>query len=374
MIILQRCNLQKTRTEGVMNSVNNALYFPYISIPRTPWLIQALLYWDSVASIAPREFTENLDQLQPHMRQLIADRMVTLISPSEYIWRIEDFEEKFLEIIDSKPRSFWHHSETGPFLPSGMRRERIHSEKFIIPEFRKNQIHADKLSSLISELTKRGLASKGHQNWYYVDEKVANYFMTYLAVGISGLANYRPVSDKYSGLSAFSGDDLKGMPPLRSRLRARVLEEILPTPAVVKDFRDIYRFKEKHGVQLKKFKRRIERFLISVETLSYHEAKELVDDFIQEVREEKEEIVRRMEEGRMSRITFNTVCAVCGAGAGLAGGVAMGNPYAIGVGTFGLASQIWSIYKSNNLNEFSNNPMAYAVYVQRKFTHVPKCL
>lgn len=354
--------------------MNNALYFPYISIPRTPWLIQALLYWDRVASIAPKEFADNPERLQPHMRQLIADRMVTLIRPSEYIWRIQDFEENFLGLLDSMPKCFWHRPKFKPF-PSGRRSwEQMQSEKLTAHDFKQNytQIHADKISPLIRELSQRGLAFRGQENWYYVEEKVANYLMTYLAIGISGVANYRPVSDKYSGLSAFSGNDFGAMPPLRSRLRARVLEEILPAPAIVDDFRDVYRFKDQYGDQLKNFKRRIERFLVSIENLPYDEAKEYVDDFIQEIREEKKELAIRMEEGRMSRITFNTICAVCGSGAGLAGGVVYDNPYSIGAGAIGLASQLWSILRSNNSNDFRNSPMAYAVYVQKKFTKTLK--
>jgi hypothetical protein len=355
--------------------LNNALYFPYISIPRTPWLIQALLYWDRVASIVPREFSATPEKLQPHMRQLIADGMVNFIDPQDYMWRIPNFEENFIRILDSKPKHFWQSSYAKANPQHKMGLERIHSEK-LNPRFsnQNTQIHADKLSPLIQELIERGLASPGGGKWYYIEEQVANYFMTYLAIGISREANYRPVSDKYSGLSAFSEDAFGGRPPLRSRLRARVLEEILPAPAVVEDFRDIYRFKERYNDQLKGFKRRIERFLVNIENLSYDEASEHVNDFIEEAREEKEEIARRMEAGRMSKITFNTLCSVCGSGAGLAGGIVNNNFYAIGTGALGIASQIWSIFRSDNENNIGLNPMAYAVYVQKKFTNTPKSL
>lgn len=31
--------------------MNNLLYYPYINVPKTDWLIRALLYYDNIASI-----------------------------------------------------------------------------------------------------------------------------------------------------------------------------------------------------------------------------------------------------------------------------------------------------------------------------------
>lgn len=199
------------------------------------------------------------------MRQLIADGMVKFVDPQEYIWRIPNFEENFVKILDSKSKRFWQtsYAKDDRRFKTGL--EGIHSEK-LAPRFNKNntQIHADKLSPLIQELIERGLASPSSRRWYNIEGQVANYFMTYLAIGISREANYRPVTDKYSGLSAFSGDTFGGMPPLRSRLRARVLEEILPAPSVVEDFRDIYIFKEQYGNQLRSITKHSQRQLSPV--------------------------------------------------------------------------------------------------------------
>lgn len=62
---------------------NKILYFPYISVPRDPWLFRTLLYWDEVGSIVPMSFLENPEGLTPFMRELVREQLVTQIIPME---------------------------------------------------------------------------------------------------------------------------------------------------------------------------------------------------------------------------------------------------------------------------------------------------
>ncbi|WP_256956848.1 hypothetical protein [Vibrio diabolicus] len=42
---------------------DNALYFPYISVPNEKWTLKTLLYWDKLASIVPMEHMGNPEKL-----------------------------------------------------------------------------------------------------------------------------------------------------------------------------------------------------------------------------------------------------------------------------------------------------------------------
>ena len=42
-----------------MINLDNLLYFPNISIPKTPWLYKSLLYWDTVDTITPEAFLKS---------------------------------------------------------------------------------------------------------------------------------------------------------------------------------------------------------------------------------------------------------------------------------------------------------------------------
>ncbi|HBN04174.1 MAG TPA: hypothetical protein DD434_00080, partial [Bacteroidales bacterium] len=83
--------------------MNKLLYFPYISIPKSKWLVQTLLYWDEVASIVPFEFTSRPDRLDKHMQILINEQLVTQIFPEDYVSELPDFTENFLRYVDSDP-------------------------------------------------------------------------------------------------------------------------------------------------------------------------------------------------------------------------------------------------------------------------------
>ncbi|KYZ77792.1 hypothetical protein AXX12_17150 [Anaerosporomusa subterranea] len=350
--------------------MRNALYFPFISIPETPWLIQTLLYWDRVGSIVPREFADNPEKLQPHMRQLLSYGLVNLINPMEYTWRIERFEDDFIQLLDLIP-----HGTSSTLRPLQSARklgfQQVHQDKLsnsVLKRYYK-EIHAEKLSTLLEELIERKLAIKGEDNWYYIEKQIAGYFMTYLAVGISSVANYQPITDRYGGLSAFGGGTFGFYPPNRSRLRARVLEDILPAPTMIEDFREILEFKEKYNDELKRFRKRIERFLGSIEELPFREANEKIEGFIEDVSEEKDELARRMGENGLPKVTFETICTVGSIGSSIADGVMNSNPYSLASGAFGVA-QFWEKLK----NQFRNNrshSMAYAVYAQRKSYRLP---
>lgn len=48
-------------TQGRIMS-SNALYYPYIQVPESPWFTRVLLYWDRVGAIVPNDYIEDPDR------------------------------------------------------------------------------------------------------------------------------------------------------------------------------------------------------------------------------------------------------------------------------------------------------------------------
>ena len=83
---------------------NNALYFPYISIPNERWTIKTLLYWDKLSSIVPMEYIDRPESLDDFMRRLVQAGMVEQLFPAQYLRHINEFETLFMELVDRQMR------------------------------------------------------------------------------------------------------------------------------------------------------------------------------------------------------------------------------------------------------------------------------
>ena len=66
--------------------MSNLLYYPNISIPNTPWLIQSLLYWDSISTIVPIDCLKKPWTFTPFARQLLIDGIIKTVQPESYFY------------------------------------------------------------------------------------------------------------------------------------------------------------------------------------------------------------------------------------------------------------------------------------------------
>ena len=63
---------------------NNALYYPYISIPDNLWLRQVILYWDKICPIVPGELWSQIPS--GHIsKQLESEGALDFICPENYL-------------------------------------------------------------------------------------------------------------------------------------------------------------------------------------------------------------------------------------------------------------------------------------------------
>lgn len=139
---------------------NNALYFPYISIPENSWTIKSLLYWDKLSSIVPMDHIDRPEQLSGFMRALLERDLVEQVFPSNYLYEIPEFESSFIRYLQPKVRRY-RENPIRTFSLSG----RVHQEK-LVP---RANLHVEKLGHLPDFLIQEGLARRIDGAWFEMD-------------------------------------------------------------------------------------------------------------------------------------------------------------------------------------------------------------
>lgn len=125
-----------------------ALYFPHIAIPNSAWTTQALLYWDKVATIIPRDFMHDPEPLDDFTRALLSEGLIEPIQPGQYLHAVERFDACFIDYVKARvlPRR--------AYFQSAIEKEQT------------TQIHAEKLGSIPDFLVDEGLAKKISWDWF----------------------------------------------------------------------------------------------------------------------------------------------------------------------------------------------------------------
>ena len=83
-----------------MQPKRTILYYPTIRIPTTIWLRQALLYWDEIASIVPRDYEDNaFDPYTPEIQYLKSEGQFRPIRPETFVADERGTKEFHKELI-----------------------------------------------------------------------------------------------------------------------------------------------------------------------------------------------------------------------------------------------------------------------------------
>jgi hypothetical protein len=225
---------------------NNALYYPYINVPTTKWLVETLLYWDKLSSIVPYEFTADKSKLSKRMQELTSAGLVEHILPLDYFSKLESFEKDFLDKAKN-----W-----------------IKANKNI--SFNTTKIHIEKLGSLHEEFISLGIAKNYNYPWIEIPSPLANYFMSCLATELGKLPeiNATPLTNISDDRIIVGNNDI-------NLIRNNILTNIMPIPNGIITIDNILDFKNKYGHLTKKFRDRIEEECIDIigTDLKYREEK-----------------------------------------------------------------------------------------------------
>lgn len=285
---------------------DNALYFPYISVPDNRWTIKTLLYWDKLSSIVPMDYIDEPEQLRPFMQQLVQEELVEQVIPAHHIYRIEAFEECFIQYI--KPR-------VASLRYTQNKKAVLHNEK-LNPQSR---IHAEKLGQIPEFLIEEGLATRINWGWYEVDSRIANIFMAYLASCLGALEeiNAAPVTNQVRFSRMFGG---LNQPHKRvnskhhDKARDVILRSLLPVPNENVTLDQLLNFKDNHGHLLPALRRRVETHCAEIAVLPNGEDRLVsTEHFITQCKDEIDEITDAMRP-TWHQIAFGSITPLFGAG------------------------------------------------------------
>jgi hypothetical protein len=218
---------------------NTILYYPKIAIPDGAWLRQALLYWDRIGSIIPREFDRAGHDLQD-LHILHELNVYRSYNPEDFIvgdqrLRIE-FEQEFIHI--SKKPSFWRR------LPP--------------PEARRfdSPIHIAKITDDLSEYVQsKGLAilRDRYDSWYQFERSAAWLYVSLLAKYMADSAEETTIPGTDFGLfKDFIFQTEKRN--FSASCFELTLQDILPVPSQDTPLEKILEFKAKRKDELISFR------------------------------------------------------------------------------------------------------------------------
>lgn len=314
----------------------NALYFPYIKVPKSAWFTRILLYWDKVGAIIPSDYIYKPEALGEHTRSLIEYRLVDQIFPGDYINNIPQFVSSFEDYLKGLGKDL------------DQRRQMFQNNNTF-------RIHMEKMGPIEDLLREQGLAEVERYPWFNVEANTADEFMTYLAGCLGQLKEIQsiPITDNESNLEVLikSQRYASNFNRERNKLRMQILERIFPAPKHPLTAQQIEDFKINHGDKLRSFRRAVEREILSVAELQdpTHRA-ERIRLFEDEVQEQVDEIRRALNESGYVDTILGKLCPVISA--------IPGAHY-----VFSLANVIYGAFGKDNKPP-PNSPLAYAAYAQ----------
>ncbi|CAB3799993.1 MULTISPECIES: DUF6236 family protein [Paraburkholderia] len=332
---------------------NNALYFPYVSIPDTAWTMRTLLYWDKVSAIVPLELAYRPEELDVFMRELLDVGLVNTVIPAQYLWRLEQFDTAFVKLVEARLRTFHYSPEKIKARP----RVRIHIEKLQgIPEF----------------LVRSGAAERLDDSWYMVEASIAKLFMAYLAVCLGGLeeVDAAPVTNRweYTSLLGLGRTQRRPQRPAHQDARHEILDCLLPVPEGEVNLAAIVKFKEQYGDLLPALRRVIE--VRSAEIALLQDAEDRADAISDFVKQSKLQIDELSDAMRFNwkKLTFGALFPL--AANGIQWATTSPDSPALWAGTaLSFASAAYTALTSPGENSASlrKEPLAYIAHAHRRF-------
>jgi hypothetical protein len=228
--------------------VRTILYYPTIDVPNGSWLRHALLYWDHVSSIVPKDYEGNLiNDLSAEVQYLISEGQFNPIRPEELMshWdNLQKFETEFLSIVNN------------PLYGAFIHQNVYGASKKNSEERHWSRIHRNKTSdSLFYVLKSKGLAKEHDDHeWYKFETNTALLYMSILAKHLANVQDTSTViSTDYSVYEALNFRQVsqgQGSPIVNFNLN-----RLLPVPVDNVPFEKILDFKRERRDDLVRFRR-----------------------------------------------------------------------------------------------------------------------
>jgi hypothetical protein len=299
--------------------MDGVIYYPYIRLPESAWFSRAVLYWDSVATIVPDQWTADPNKLGSYTLELVQLEVVTQLLPSYadlaslgirftgYIAHLERNE------LAKRRRDF-----------AAGTTELIHSDKGVEEAFR--------------NLQQQHLCSRAGE-WWRVEQATAADYMAALALALSMPGHNIIRHDTPAGLIPDPAvrrvpitDELHSLLPLLAgtldeddailkeraegqamigRVQMMVLENLFPAPVVAIPPADIDRFRRRHAGLLPAFRREVEeRVDVIFKLTDRWEQRRALDRLEFDFKEAIEQVERYMSESRFGKTARSPWCGL----------------------------------------------------------------
>lgn len=333
---------------------DSALYYPYIHIPDNLWLRRAILYWDKIKPIVPRELEREIPA--KHIsRELKSYGVLDFIYPEDILnyGEGEQLSKSFLNIIDSEEFT----SKIGPPEKRNYNRK-IHTDKFT--------------GALLSELRGRELHKNGDGPWLLLENHTGILYMGFLASCLANRLNLEPVTDDKLYQNSFLWSQL--VPSNRPELSISfVLEKLLPAPREEVPVKKIVKFKEKHERELLTFRRAIRSAVCSLKSVTDElEYKRKLESVKDEIKEQCLILDRRLKDDIRGTIlsTFEALIKPSLPDFGAIGIGTISLPIALGILGASAAIKIVRELHNGQMRRHSileSSPYSYVYNVKKKF-------
>lgn len=277
------------------------------------------------------------------MLELVRKELVTPINPIEVLENPWEITRPFIELVERNRTKLLT-------LQNSFRQ----GQRGNMNIAKTANIHTDKFdANVFHALEELGLAERGHGCWYSVEQKTANYLMSYLASIISAKTDRLPITDYVRPTfykQSFNQE---------RRKRETLLTNLIPFPEEI-DLNRLLRFKEQYYELLNAFQTRIELIVLDPNII---EGSPLFYQHLTELHQRKEELSAKMKESRFNSIVFGTVCGLIGAYQGLA----LASKGAIIGGLPGFANAVYSALKIERAeNVFDQSGLKYLALADRR--------
>ncbi|WP_304708925.1 hypothetical protein [uncultured Rikenella sp.] len=271
--------------------MSGIIYYPSISLPPKAWTYRQLLYYDEISVIVPMEYFDDPALYPPHMQELIREELVIPRNFSGDYDIQNQLHVQFVRYLrnnDFTKRQAAFSGESGGRTAS----RTIYATKFnprvSVPG---SQIYESKFGpAILHELQELGLARSENHRIYYVEKRTAFELMQFLTSLVAARIEALPVTDRLPLFAVKSQDDI--IVRDRNEKRDVLLKNIMPLPQDI-DLVRLMKFKDRHNELLKRFRTEIEAIVLNDATAVGTES---FDTAMDRIREQRDEITRRMEE------------------------------------------------------------------------------
>lgn len=365
-----------------------ALYYPFIDIENEGWLKSAMLYWDKIHTIVP-ESMQKPYETQTTLEFYDAGSLIPLRVDSEMA-EVEAMTDEVIKYLDSPEAAEL-------FLARNLREgSLVHAEKLPGTLRRLSSIHPEKLSYEVRHVIEdSGVLARQRGNWYEVDTKFADFYMTLLAKRLServgaGLLTDIPASNKLAiaakldaslrdwtkitrGRREYEAYGPRRMAPAtlaQGILVDLIVEKLQITPDTPAT--KIIKFKQDHADELGRFRQQIAHLTqaVTLELPVEHLKQQVNDIFNNEVAPATQALKQGLKANKIEWFAENylKIALLSTSSSSMMALMGLDVPQALLVGAGISLTASGILYNVNKKQKIRENPYAYVLSAQNAFS------